>query len=1235
MDRHDTLLIVSGSGENRAQLRRLLEKRFHLLEAGNSQQTMLLLKQNVSCIAAVLLDVSLENTRQEDLLTRQEGLEILSQTAIIAICREETPQMLLESLGYGAADVIPLDYEPQAMLHRIENVVDLHLHRQHLKTLVEDQAKALRQSNEIMVDALSSIIEYRSAESGQHILRIRQFTKLLLEDVMDSCPEYGLDDRSVAIISSAAALHDIGKIAIPDAILMKKGPLTAQEREIMNTHAETGCKILACLGDVGEPEYMRYAYHICRYHHERWDGKGYPEGLSGDAIPICAQVVGLADAYDALTTKRAYKEAFSFDQAVNMILKGECGMFSPKLLECFKHVVRPFEALARACADGKPPKVDYFDAALPAAREMEENTLERVRAKYFALLHYIDGFLIEVNFNQRLFHVVYNPYPELALFRDTKSLEEIRDMVLNRLVLPGDRQAMEAFLDREIPAFLDHDLRRMTKYFHIQSQAAPEGELFELTLLRINPMDSGRRSLAVLGRRVASRPAHQHAQSMLLSDSVCCCLNDQDFTLQHLGNGIPLLAGYTRKELQEEFGSRLIELVVPEDRQALREAFHRQLSHGLTAEAEVRVRHKNGRLLWVLNKSRLELGPDGREYLQVFLTDISSTKALCDELTDKLDRYEIILAQTENVLFEWDMESDTVSVSETWERIFGFPPANSRVETLLSEGGYFHPDDVTRLVEGIRNLQNGSSYEMAEARVASARGRYLWCRFRASAIRNENGTMEKVVGIIINIDSEKQAKQLLQDQAEQDSLTRLLNKHAGRKQAEAYLSRYAGVGGCALLIIDLDNFKQINDQYGHLFGDAVLTKVAREIEKMFRSQDILSRIGGDEFMVLMKGVTQRTLLEDRCRRLIQVFENLFPGEKSKVPFSCSIGIARCPEDGMSYPELFNRADRALYRAKAEGKHGFWFYDRQEDAFVLPQTAATRIDSDVEPGLAEDNIVRYAFQRLYTAKDVERSVNDILALIGRKMNVSRVYVFENSDDNRFCSNTYEWCNEGIAPEIENLQNISYERDIPNYEDNFNEQGIFYCPDIRVLPKAVYDIVAPQGIQSMLHCAIRDGGVFRGYIGFDECVEQRYWTKEQIQTLTYFAEMLSVFLLKMRKQEKAMHHAEEISSILDNQDAWIYIIDPETCSLQYLNTKTKQLAPEVLPGMPCYKNLMGREQRCPGCPAEHIQTHRAKRALMVNPKFDLQVLADATLIQWQGKQACLLTCRELPGQQGGTQ
>ena len=363
-----------------------------------------------------------------------------------------------------------------------------------------------------------------------------------------------------SLICSASALHDIGKIAIPDSVLLKPGKLTSQERELMKTHTVTGCHILNTLDNVAEEVYLRYAHNICHYHHERWDGGGYPQGLAGDDIPICAQVVGLADVYDALTTKRTYKKAYSCAQAANMILKGECGAFSPKLMECFKHVTHQFEELARDYADGLSPRTEVFDAALPVPQsEYTENSLERVRGKYYALVHYLNGFLMELSMDEGLFHVVYNPYPELARLQGISTFGDMEQLILEEVVHSDDRLRMERLIREGIGEFLDEGLRRQSDRFRFRSSENPEGDVFEVTLLRINPAHTARRTLAVLVRRVdAVKNVVRELPSHILSDAVYSCRNDRDFTLLKVHGAANMLAGYPLEEITDRFGGGLI-----------------------------------------------------------------------------------------------------------------------------------------------------------------------------------------------------------------------------------------------------------------------------------------------------------------------------------------------------------------------------------------------------------------------------------------------------------------------------------------------------------------------------------------------------------------------------------------------------------------------------------------------------------------------------------------------------
>ncbi len=1232
MERHDTLLIACGSNENRKHLRSVLEQRFNLLEAVNVPQTILLLRQNIDCICAVLVDSSLRDMADKTVLLEEGTVALLDRVPVIVISPDDpSSEELSVFFRYGASDVIPLHYDPYAMQRRIETIAELQLHKQNLEAIVQQQADTLLHSSDAMVDALSSIIEYRSAESGNHILRVRCFTRILMEEVMRHCPEYGLTDRVVTMVASASVLHDIGKIAIPDAILMKPGKLTAEEWETMKTHALTGCQILGDLQGTVEEEYLRYAHNICHYHHERWDGKGYPEGLSGDDIPICAQVVGLADAYDALTSDRVYKRSFSFVEAVNMILKGECGTFSPKLLECFKNVTDQFDALTREYADGRSPEDSPFDMTLPAPDREQDNILSRTRAMYYSLVHYLNAFIVEIQPDQKIFQVIYNPYPELAQLQDVSTLNELQDMMLNKIVLPSEREQMHALIFREIPRFLEEDLRRATYRFHYQDQNGASGGAFEITLLRAGASDQPRHSFSILCRKVSEEgtPIQTDNLSFRLPTSGYICRNDKDFTLVRLAKDSRELGGYSLDELHLNLEGKLRRIIHPQDRDMVRAEFDRQLEKGTRVQLEHRVVFRDGTVVWVANTSRLLVDADGQEYLYSFLADISYTKSACEQLEARIQKYEIILSQTENVLFEWDMVKDTIDFSDTWEQVFGEYPRQENVRSIIYDGSFFHPDDTPLILDCISALDRGSNYEMTEVRIASHRGRYIWCRFRASAARDEAGNLIKVMGIIINIDAEKQAQRALLDRAERDSLTKLLNKAAARKQSEEYLAQYPGGVRCAMLVIDLDDFKKVNDQYGHLFGDAVLTKTARAIEKHFQAQDIVARIGGDEFLVLVRGVADKNLLTSRCQSLIESLRRVFRGIHKQMALSCSIGAALSPDHGKNYYDLFEHADSALYRAKAKGKNTLCFYDEETTQTALNTTAiSTPIDSDMEPGLADDNLIRFTFQTLYSAKDVKRAVNDVIALLGKQMNVSRVYVFENTRDNLFCSNTFEWCNDGITPEIDGLQMVSYERDIPHYEDNFNEQGVFYCPDITALSKEAYEILEPQGIKSMLQCAIRQEGVFRGYIGFDECVAQRLWTKEEIGLLTWFSDVLAAFLLKYREQEDHRIQAEELRTILDNQQSWIYIVDPDTCRLKYLNETTRQESPGVTPGMLCYQALLGKSCRCTGCPAVGIREKKNNWAVMDDRKYPMGILADATMIQWQGEESCLMTCRKLP-------
>lgn len=335
------ILIVDDEEVNRAVLNEMFKDEYDILEAENGQDAISKLEDNQD-IALILLDVVMPVLNGFGVLDYMQEHDLLEQIPVILITSESVKDSEGEAYSYGVADVMHKPFYPHIVKRRSKNLIELYQNKHNMEMRLKEQEKAIREqqkenlkNSEFMIDALSSVVEFRSAETGEHIRRIKYFTRIMLKYLMKYFPEYGITPEQVDEIARASALHDIGKIGIPDAILLKPGRLTTEEFEVMKTHTTIGCDILEKLRGNQSGEFYRYCYDICRYHHERWDGNGYPDHLVGDEIPISAQIVAIADVYDALVSPRVYKSPYANNIAYDMIMNGECGQFSPDVLECF------------------------------------------------------------------------------------------------------------------------------------------------------------------------------------------------------------------------------------------------------------------------------------------------------------------------------------------------------------------------------------------------------------------------------------------------------------------------------------------------------------------------------------------------------------------------------------------------------------------------------------------------------------------------------------------------------------------------------------------------------------------------------------------------------------------------------------------------------------------------------------------------------------------------------------
>ena len=337
-DLRQQILIVDDSEMNRAILTEILQKDYRILNAEDGEQCIEILEQKGTAISLILLDLVMPKMDGFEVLAVMNKKQWIEDIPVIMISSEDSAKFIQKAYEFGVTDYIGRPFDAKVVYQRVFNTIKLYAKQRHLLSLITRQIYEKEHSNRIMITILSQIVEFRNGESGPHVMHINILTELLLEQLMKRSNDYHMTWSEQQMIVTASSLHDIGKIGIAESILNKPGRLTDEEFEIMKTHTLIGASILEKMEHYQDEPLVQIARDICRWHHERYDGRGYPDGLKGDQIPISVQVVALADVYDALVSERVYKKAYSHEQALRMILNGECGAFNPLLLQCLMDI---------------------------------------------------------------------------------------------------------------------------------------------------------------------------------------------------------------------------------------------------------------------------------------------------------------------------------------------------------------------------------------------------------------------------------------------------------------------------------------------------------------------------------------------------------------------------------------------------------------------------------------------------------------------------------------------------------------------------------------------------------------------------------------------------------------------------------------------------------------------------------------------------------------------------------
>jgi len=603
-----------------------------------------------------------------------------------------------------------------------------------------------------------------------------------------------------------------------------------------------------------------------------------------------------------------------------------------------------------------------------------------------------------------------------------------------------------------------------------------------------------------------------------------------------------------------------------------------------------------------------------------------------------MESYRILAELSNAILFEWDITTDCFYVSANWQTTFNTKPQKenfSKNLTKIFAMPTHQPDMLTPYIENIKknNKRNNltDNYHKIEVQLLTKEHSYVWFQLRLLLRYDAKGLPDRLFGMMTDIDLQKKENEKLLYQAQTDVLTGLYNKATTQLMISNYL-KYSSLQNKnqALFIIDIDGFKEVNDYFGHLFGDAVIADLAHCIKKAFRKSDIVGRIGGDEFLVLFKNVTGKAPIQKKAENLIKLLQRKYTSNQITYEVSASIGIVLSPLYGTNFNDLFRKADHALYHVKENGKNNFYFYHEKLKApqYVSNRTLET---SDVENKRKQkafhENVIEYIFKILYSSKDADTAINLIMEIVGRKYTIDRVFILEKNRKNEYC-NTFEWCEKNVISrqnEQEKIPDVIAQK----FLERFDENGLFNCSDVSLLDPAIKEYLNGVPVKALLECTMLKEGIIAGIIGFEDHKNPRVWKDDEIEVLSFTAEILSTFLLGKRALDQLkLSHAQALE-ILDHIDSFIYIVDKNTHEILFLNKKAVDFFGTGQVGGKCYDFISRETLPCPYCPMLLLtDTIEQVQQDIYFPKRDLWVHSSVSKIHWDGsREVCMLHSHDI--------
>ncbi|MEG0614704.1 MAG: diguanylate cyclase [Oscillospiraceae bacterium] len=708
------------------------------------------------------------------------------------------------------------------------------------------------------------------------------------------------------------------------------------------------------------------------------------------------------------------------------------------------------------------------------------------------------------------------------------------------------------------------------------------------------------------------------------------CSIAENFPFDTINDSFFELIGCTAAEVSMFYDNNYVNTIYAADRKRVRETINRHIENGTPIYVEHRMVKTDGAVLWVSNRSKISIDSDGNSWLHCLLLDITSEKEAQNFLKQNEERLQIIFEQIDDIVCEMDVQKNVITFSQQWLAKFGYPGFYENARENLLNSPNIHPSDVEIYKKWLNSNYQLIDTDPVEIRIKTIDNVYIWCKLKSSLVYNSDGKPAHGICIITDISAEKAEIERLVLKTETDPLTGLYNKISTQEKIETILDASDNELN-ALIILDIDDFKSINDHYGHYIGDNCLVNTATILKNFFKTSDIIGRIGGDEFIIFTEDIGSMENLIQRIERLCECFKKEYSYGEVTVRTTCSIGVAVFPTNGDTFNELYRNADSALYYAKNSGKSRFEIYNEEHKGQSFVKNFDNEQMLSVKHQGFKENFSEYIFNLLYVSNDIPHTINSILKIIGKHYGISRVYIFENSSDNLFCSNTYEWCNNGVSSEMENLQNLKY-TDIDDHDKAFDKNGIYYLNSVKDFSNK--PLIEKQNIKSMVHCSIVENGKFSGYIGFDDCIGGHSWSTSEISTLSYVSKILSIFLERRTTSRRFVDIQDLVQASINLLDTWTCIIKPEDFTLLYISRTYRIVIPNAQVGNHCY-DFCGEASGkiCKECPIKKIQSQSQKviksaSSEMYNANLKIWSAAEATKVSLSsGKEVYIIRSRYL--------